>query len=113
MTYHAAFLLSMVFGYGGLFPLGFCDLSKWKPCLANMRHGCGVVEGCCCPTEASIGSPCCNLLSMVLREIRLLQGRQNTETMLRTTEIAGTTKNTQLCGGVHPPPGCGKTCDYD
>lgn len=23
MTYHAAFLLSMVFGYGGLFPWGF------------------------------------------------------------------------------------------
>ena len=23
MIYHAAFLLSMVFGYGGLFPLGF------------------------------------------------------------------------------------------
>ncbi|EEG28147.1 hypothetical protein CORMATOL_00196 [Corynebacterium matruchotii ATCC 33806] len=45
MTYHAAFLLSMVFGYGGLFPLGFCDLPKWKPCLANMQHGCGVVEG--------------------------------------------------------------------
>jgi len=76
---------------------------------------------------------------MVLGEIRLLQGLQNTETMLRTpeapggwcamaqhgeqimktaetietTEIAETTKNTQLCGGVHPPPGCGKTCDYD
>ena len=58
MTYHAAFLLSMVFGYGGLFPLGFCDLPKWKPCLANMRHGCGVVEGCCCPTEVPIGLLC-------------------------------------------------------
>jgi len=22
---------------------------------------------------------------------------------IETTEIAGTTKNTQLCGGVHPP----------
>ncbi|EFM49875.1 hypothetical protein HMPREF0299_5818 [Corynebacterium matruchotii ATCC 14266] len=32
---------------------------------------------------------------------------------IETTEIAETTKNTQLCGGVHPPPGCGKTCDYD
>ena len=45
MTDYAAFLLSMVFGYGGLFPLGFCGLPKWKPCLANVRHGCGVTEG--------------------------------------------------------------------
>ena len=37
ITYHAAFLLSMVFGYGGLFPLGFCGWLEWKPCLANVK----------------------------------------------------------------------------
>ena len=35
MTYHAAFLLSMVFGYGGLFLLELCSLLGRKPCLAN------------------------------------------------------------------------------
>ena len=39
ITYHAAFLLSMVFGYGGLFPLGFCGWLEWKPCLANVKQG--------------------------------------------------------------------------
>ena len=37
---------------------GVCGRPKWKPCLANVRHGCGVGVGCCCPTEVSIGSPC-------------------------------------------------------
>ena len=69
--------------------LGFCDLPKWKPCLANVRHSCGVGVGCCRPVAAQSAHFAAYLLSMVLGEIRLLPGLQNVETMLRTPEALG------------------------